>query len=248
MSNEDIKEYHSLGKKFLVVTTMNNKLKEEYGHQFLETYKKFWPFELKIYNEDEDMYEQIPDLKKFVDRNGHRFGDQDKVKKYWKDGVRFSYKVYAYTHAILNTKDYTGIIGIDADSVFYKPINTTWIHHNIHRDDCMMAYLGRGDKHYSECGFLYFNLGHPYTKSFALEMKKMYDEDKIYEEEQQHDSYIWDVVRKRFEEDSKVKNHDLGDGRGGHVQARSVLGTIYDHLKGPKRKQKGKSPEFRGEK
>ena len=109
----------------------------------------------------------------------------------------------------------------------------------------MMAYLGRGPQ-YSECGFLYFNLLHPSIKSFAQQMQKMYNEDLIYKEDQQHDSYIWDVVRKRFEEIMRVKNNDLGDGKGGHVQARSLLGQYFDHLKGPKRKQKGRSPEFRG--
>ena len=245
MSNEDIKEYHSLGKKFLVVTTMNNKLKAEYGNNFLTTYKKFVPFELKIYNEDEDMYEQIPKLKEFVDRNKHRFEGLDPIKKFWKDGVRFCYKVYAVTHTILNIKGYNGLIWIDADTVFHKAINTEWIYKNIHRDDCMMAYLGRGPQ-YSECGFLYFNLLHPSIKSFAQQMQKMYNEDLIYKEDQQHDSYIWDVVRKRFEEIMRVKNNDLGDGKGGHVQARSLLGQYFDHLKGPKRKQKGRSPEFRG--
>ena len=65
----------------------------------------------------------------------------------------------------------------------------------------------------------------------------------IYKEEEQHDSYIWDVVRKRFEAKG-VKNHNIGDNDTGHVQARSVLGPIYDHTKG-NRKLSGKSPEAR---
>jgi hypothetical protein len=40
----------------------------------------------------------------------------------------------------------------------------------------------------------------------------------------------------------KVKNNNIGDNKGGHVQARSILGTVYDHTKG-KRKLTGKSPE-----
>ena len=40
----------------------------------------------------------------------------------------------------------------------------------------------------------------------------------------------------------KVKNNNIGDNRPGHVQARSILGTVYDHTKG-KRKLIGKSPE-----
>ena len=108
----------------------------------------------------------------------------------------------------------------------------------------MMTYLGRGN-HYSECGFLYFNLKHPYTKKYAEEMQKMYNEDLIYSIEQQHDSYVWDFVRKKFENDYEIKNNNIGDEKVGHVQSRSVLGSYYDHTKGKKRKLSGKSPEAR---
>jgi len=225
----------------LVVTTFNNKLESAYAHRFRETYN--WSFQLKVYNEDLGMYAQIPELKEFVDRNKdrHKFTSyEEKNNDYRTDGVRFCYKVYAYTDAILN-EDADGIIGIDADSIFYKSIDVEWIKNHIHRDDCMMTYLGRPN--YSECGFLYFNKLHPLTKEFAMEMQDMYNHDLIYKEKEQHDSYIWDVVRKRFEARG-VKNHNIGDDKTGHVQARSVLGPIYDHTKG-NRKLSGKSPEAR---
>ena len=225
----------------LVVTTFNNKLESAYAHRFRETYN--WSFQLKVYNEDLGMYAQIPELKEFVNRNKdrHKFTSyEEKNNDYRTDGVRFCYKVYAYTDAILN-EDADGIIGIDADSIFYKSIDVEWIKNHIHRDDCMMTYLGRPN--YSECGFLYFNKLHPLTKEFAMEMQDMYNHDLIYKEKEQHDSYIWDVVRKRFEARG-VKNHNIGDDKTGHVQARSVLGPIYDHTKG-NRKLSGKSPEAR---
>ena len=54
-----------------------------------------------------------------------------------------------------------------------------------------------------------------------------------------------DNLRKRHEKDYKTKNHNLGDGKGGHVQARSILGPVYDHIKGPSRKKTLRSPEAR---
>jgi len=185
------------------------------------------------------MFDQIPDLKKFIDRNKNR-----KVTSYVDDGVRFSYKVYAYTHAIENaSSDIDGLICIDADSVFYKSIDVDWIKKHIHKDDCMMSYLGRGSN-YSECGFLYFNMKHDQTRNYARYMKKMYDFNEIYSLSEYHDSYVWDYVRKVFESELKVKNNNIGDDKGGHVQARSVLGEIYDHTKG-RRKIIGRSPEAR---
>ena len=228
--------------KIKTITSYNNKLYEAYAHRFKETYN--WPFELKVYNEDVDMYDKIPQCKKFVERNKNRHkytSYEEKNNDYRKDGVRFCYKVYAYTHALM-TEEADGLICIDADSVFYKKIDVDWIKKHIHRDDCMMSYLGRGN-HYSECGFLYFNLNHPDTKSYANTMKAMYDKDTIYNLKEQHDSYVWDYVRKQYESKG-TKNFNIGDGKPGHVQARSILGVVYDHTKGP-RKLKGRSPEAR---
>ena len=226
--------------KLLSVTTYNNKLYKEYAHRFESTYN--WDFPYTVYNEDEGMMDTIPDCKAFVERNKNRFDNKDFIKDYWQDGVRFCYKVYAYTHAIMNYQDLDGIIGIDADSVFYKKIDEDWIKKHIHRDNCMMTYLGRPN--YSECGFLYFNMKHPDILPYANRMKSLYDTDGIYNLKEQHDSFIWDYVRKEFE-NRGTKNYDIGDGKMGHVQARSILGTVYDHTKGPRRKAAGKSAEFK---
>ena len=226
--------------KLLSVTTYNNKLYKEYAHRFESTYN--WDFPYTVYNEDDGMMDTIPDCKAFVERNKNRFDNKDFIKDYWQDGVRFCYKVYAYTHAIMNYQDLDGIIGIDADSVFYKKIDEDWIKKHIHRDNCMMTYLGRPN--YSECGFLYFNMKHPDIQPYANWMKSLYDTDGIYNLKEQHDSFIWDYVRKEFE-NRGTKNYDIGDGKMGHVQARSILGTVYDHTKGPRRKAAGKSAEFK---
>jgi len=226
--------------KLLSVTTYNNKLYKEYAHRFESTYN--WDFPYTVYNEDEGMMDTIPDCKAFVERNKNRFDNKDFIKDYWQDGVRFCYKVYAYTHAIMNYQDLDGIIGIDADSVFYKKIDEDWIKKHIHRDNCMMTYLGRPN--YSECGFLYFNMKHPDILPYANRMKSLYDTDGIYNLKEQHDSFIWDYVRKEFE-NRGTKNYNIGDGKMGHVQARSILGTVYDHTKGPRRKAAGKSAEFK---
>lgn len=221
--------------KIKVVSTWNNKLFKEYAHRFQSTYN--WPFELEIYNEDKGMYDEIPTLKKFVDRN-----KVDIPLSFQKDAVRFSYKVYAYTQAILTTRDCDGLIFIDADSVFYKKIDEAWVKKHLHREDCMITYLERPT--YSECGFLYFNMKHDFIKQFAIDMRKMYDDNLLFKEDEQHDSFIFDIVRTKFEEDYGVENYDIGDGRVGHVQARSILGKIYDHTKGA-RKKTGKSKESR---
>jgi hypothetical protein len=234
-----------------VVTTLNKKLYKAYAHKFFETYN--WPFDLVVYSEDmqeiphteiivRSIYDEVPECEQFVERHKDKpLSDfKEKSNAYRQDGVRFCYKVYSYTDMIITNEDYDGLICIDIDSVFYNPIDVEWIKKHIHREDCMMTYLGRPS--YSECGFLYFNMKHPLVKTYAKKMKTMYTEDLIYKEKEQHDSYIWDLIRKEMEQEWNVKNYNIGDGKEGHVQARSILGEIYDHTKGP-RKLKGRSPE-----
>jgi len=235
-----------------VVTTLNKKLYNQYGYKFFETYN--WNFDLIVYSEDmldipnrnqivKSIFDEIPECEQFVNRNKHK-PVENTGNGYLQDAVRFCYKVYSYTDMILNSEDYDGIIGIDADSVFYKSINEEWIKQHIHKDDCMMSYLGRGNN-YSECGFLYWNLKHKDTKDYAKYMKDMYSTDQVYNLIEKHDSYVWDYVRTRFEVERNTLNNNIGDGKPGHVQARSILGEVYDHIKGPRRKQTLKSPESR---
>jgi len=177
--------------KLLTITTWNDKLYKEFAHRFEATYNWSWPY--TVFNEDEDMYDKIPDLKKFVDRNKHR-----PAKDFLQDAVRFSYKVYGYCHAI---------------------------------------------KQYSECGFLGFNMKHPEIQNYADEMLRMYKSAAIYKLIECHDSFVWDHVTIKFEEETDVVNNNIGDHQTAHVQARSVLGMYYDHTKGPSRKNQGFSGE-----
>ena len=233
-------------RKTAAVTTFNKKLYDSFAYRFMNTYN--WNFDLSVYSEDKldldkgqfiDMNE-IADCTAFVDRNKHK-----EVKRFNWDAVRFCYKVYAWADFILNRSDgYSGVIWIDSDSVFYKPIDQHWLEKNIHRDGTMMSYLGRPKSYYTETGFIYFNLEHPDTKDYVAECKRVYDSDDIYKMKQFHDCWVMDRTREKFEKERKMKTYNLGDGQSGHVQARSVLGKVYDHTKG-KRKVTGRSPEFK---
>ena len=228
-----------LKKSIAVVTTFNSRLYKEYAHRFIDTYN--WPFDLFVYTEDNsygfDLFKEVPKAKEFVERNSHRT-----FKSFHFDSVRFSYKVYAYTDFILNKNvNYDGLIYMDADSVFYKENSIKWMQDNVHKDNCISSYLGR-DKMYSECGFLYFNLNHNYTKAFAQEIQDMYNNDTVFNLKEYHDCEVYDTIRRKYWTEHNVLCHNIGDGHDGHVQARSCLAELYDHTKGP-RKRTGFSPE-----
>tara|TARA_E500000318_G_C3564010_1_gene214842 strand:+ start:498 stop:1292 length:795 start_codon:yes stop_codon:yes gene_type:complete len=251
------------------VTTYNKKLYEKYAQTFVETYN--WDFPLFVYAEEDmgkaelpiqwykNTYTEVPGCKKFVDENKDRVPWYDKGAPsqgniFLFDAARFCHKVYAYCDFIINHgDDYKGVICIDADSVFYKPCDEAWIDKYIHRDDCMMSYMGRGREfkenvpgsQYSECGYLYFNMMHPKTKDYAKAVLDVYNSGKIFDLKEWHDSYVWDWVRLKFQNKYQIKNNNIGDNKPGHVQPRICLGEIYDHCKGKKRKENKGSPESR---
>ena len=101
-----------------VVTTLNKKLYNAYARKFFETYN--WPFDLIVYSEDlqeiphtnivvRSIYDEVPDCEKFVERHRDKPKSDFKEKShaYRQDGVRFCYKVYAYTDQIITNEDYT---------------------------------------------------------------------------------------------------------------------------------------------
>ena len=149
------------------VTTMNKRLFDDYGKDLLISYMNTsQKYPIYVYVEDDiqkypimknviyvPLFKEEPECEKFVKRNREKV-----VASFMFDAVRFCYKVYAYTNEIITSEDYDGLICIDADSVFYKMIDAEWIKKHIHSDGSLMSYLGRGDKQYSECGFLYFNM------------------------------------------------------------------------------------------
>ena len=121
--------------KTAVITTLNKKLLKKYGFKFFNSYN--WPFDIYIYSEDMEfsptqdgklinIFEKVPECKNFVERNISRKIRNDK-EAFMFDGVRFCYKVFAYTDFIINNGEYEGLIFIDADSIIYKKINPEWV-------------------------------------------------------------------------------------------------------------------------
>ena len=97
---------------------------------------------------------------------------------------------------------------------------------------------------YSECGFLIFNTEHFIHSKFWSDMMVMYDEGKLFEEKEWHDSYVFDVVRKNLERTAKIKNFNISKmglvdvQDESHVFVASVLGNFMDHKKGNRKQYK----------
>ena len=241
----------------LCVTTFTKKLYDEYSYRFLDTYNL--PYDLTIYSEDNldflkekitkftninikliNSYEKIKELVSFVNCNNSRNKKDVNEGGFRKDGVRFCYKVFVVTDLgldIIKQSKYKYLIWLDADIIFKKPIEIDLLKQKLIDNNTMMSYLGRGLKYHSECGFLIFNLSHSKIKEYFEEMMRMYVSNDIYKEREWHDSYIWDVVRKKFETKFKIKNKNIGskDKTINDIIGNTFLFEYFYHLKGKRK-------------
>ena len=161
--------------KIAIVTSLNRKLYEYYAHRFYKTYN--WPFDCYIYHEGwipeidpernifhRDIHDTNPTLKDFIKRNENRnqFStikgtDNSEIVyglDFIKDAIRFSYKVYAKTHLMLEG-NYDYVFWIDADVMFKRIMTEEIILRDILPEDKTICYLERpAPPYYPECGFV----------------------------------------------------------------------------------------------
>lgn len=251
-----------------IITTCNNEGFQLYGKKMVETFDRFWPQDIRlhIYLEDtplnlkvskriisHDLHTEIPSLVIFKNRhknnpetNGSRMktgGINFDSNHFRWDAVKFSNKVYVVTTAALQLQsDY--MAWLDADTLTFETPSIDLIQRVLPNKDQYCSYLGRHEKYHSECGWVGYNLKHPANEKFMSYWKYLYDSDKLLKLKEYHDSYVFDIVRKKFEAEHGIKNKNLTPphkGKGpGHPFIASELGSFMDHLKG-KRKNHGHS-------
>lgn len=235
-----------------VVTSMSQSYYDKIGSVMLESFVERWPedIQLRIYTEDNlelqpssrykiyDLYEAEKGAEKFVERNKDR-PDQQNPKELHLGAVRFSYKTFSIINACtMSNADY--MIWLDADTFTHTDITHEFLD-SLASDEKYLTYLGR-DNNYSECGFVIYNLNHSINPSFMQSWKKLYTSDTIFELDQWHDSFVFDILRKSYEQFQGIQNNNLSPwGKNyDHVFINSILGEYMDHMKG-NRKDFGKS-------
>ena len=232
----------------------------QYGKRFLETFDAHWPADvaLHVYCEDINPTEtssrifnynllaQIPMLAAFKARHrdicAHNGLDEDGEYEYRMDAVRFAHKVFALSHCALTIKESADVLfWIDADTVTFKDI-PVGLFDQVMPDGCYTSYLGRG-KTYPECGFVGYDLNHPAHDEFMTFWRQLYLDDSLFELPEWHDSFVYELIRRTFEDQGKFKSHDIAANvqLSGHPFINSVLGKFMDHLKGDERKEAGTS-------
>lgn len=248
-----------------VVTGWNANGYEEYGRNFLITFDRYWPSDVKLmcYIEtnadavDVKSRAQLRSLwlcdgaqafldrhRKILSHNGRernpkwRERDFRKPYNYRFDACKFFKQMMIPAHASQSVKDGEVLAWFDADVVTLKDIPNGFVEKFLGNHD--LVYLGRSGTH-SEIGFwaVRLNAG---TRTFLSDLATIYRTDAVFELKEWHSAFCWDVCRRRFEgEGGSVRN--LTPGGSGHVwHSVPELAAVTDHLKGA-RKKLGRSPE-----
>lgn len=235
----------------IFVTTFNKELFDRYAHTLLDSYRQTKQLiKMYVFVEDtidlfpryenvifKNLYDEEPNCREFVKRNKNR-----PVKDFFKDAVRFSYKVFAQNAA---RKYGQKIYYVDSDSVFVKQIPIEWFD-SVLPDDTFISFYDRPTQ-YTETGFVAFNESKLISKAFFTHYLNYYINDSVYKLNSYTDCHTLDGSRKQFKDkDIHYKEKSLGDGRNGHIMARCpIISPYLDHRKG-NRKNKQHSPEWRG--
>src|SRR5262249_49921945 len=129
---------------------------------------------------------------------------------------------------------------LDADTVTFERIPHAFLE-GLLPEDTYLCHLGR--PHFTETGFVGYNLRHPQNDAFMARYQELYDRDLLFAEEEWHDGFLFDVVRREFEQRGLIRCRNLTpvNVTAEHPFISSELGNYMGHLKG-KRKKLGRSP------
>lgn len=253
--------------KYTVITSFNDEGLKQYGQRMINAFDQHWPksVELVVYAENcvpvipsdrvkvQDLLASSPDLVRFKHKHQNNplaNGTTPKIvpknlkdNRFKWDAVRFSHKVFAVIHACKNS-DADWVIWLDADTVTFADVPENFLS-TICPQTAMACYLGRNLRYHSECGWVAYNMRHPDLQTFIDRWKDLYVSDQLFDLDEYHDSFVFDVLRKDFQATKRTFFHNLSPqlpAKGpGHPFIASRLGLYMDHMKGSKRKALGHS-------
>ena len=238
--------------KLTVVTSFSEAGYRQYGRNFIETYRKFWPREvdLKVYHEGPcgavgkdgvDLLLTEP-CRSFLDRHEGQAipeGREPYPGKEWKanvrhprnfrfDAVKFARKVFAIGHAARSVQS-GKMFWLDADMETVAPVPLAFLG-KVLPDNVGVSHLPRPGYH-SECGFVGYNLDHPGVMEFITDFEHVYSADRFFEFKEWHDSFIFD----RMLEKSGVRTFGIPHTDKGTPVEHSMLRPYFIHYKGSRK-------------
>lgn len=234
---------HPGAKLHNVVTSFNEAGYKRYGREFVESFVRFWPrnVRLTVYYEGTE-FEFLPGV------SWHPYEEVEHLS-YWLDSLRFpimhgivqdkydinfdarqARKVFIEMHAL---KKYGGkVFWIDSDVVTHAPVPHTFLDDML-PDHAFNCHLGRDGWYHTESGFIGFNGAHPMASRFYKNYLHVYISGVIFSQPGWHDCWGFDAVRHILGNGPEFVNLAAALPHGTmHPFINTVLGRYMDHRKG----------------
>lgn len=204
--------------KIEVISSINLEGYNKFAKQNYSKFVEFWPndIHLYVYSEDDitdiisnitfkNLYKFQPSCKTFVNTNKNKKWKPPYSQKLYKQlHIKFCYKVYALCYHALNS-DADFVIWLDADIETKKKFDIR--NFDFFRNDVFCCYLGRENctrnisptnSVSTETGLIIFNNKHKISKQFFQQYQNLYDTNEIFNLDEIHDGYVFDIVKKKF--------------------------------------------------
>lgn len=237
--------YEQYGKRFLQDFIVNFPANQQIAvfyegdtNRPAESDPRIWYFDL---HKDAQLIAFLSRHKDNPIANGVVETPQGRQVNYRFQATKFVNKVAALTAGVLPSSKWR--VWIDSDVTVDKQIPEDFF--NFLDPEYLAYYIGREGKgwDHSECGFVAYNTASPKGKEFLADFRDMYIADKIFGEREYHDSWIFDVLRHKFEAQGN-KFFDIASGsRKFHPWPHTILGQYMTHNKGPVAKKAVKDPK-----
>jgi hypothetical protein len=232
------KKYWELGSNINIRSWDENFPKHVTIHIFSEDDipdRKTFSKRIKWYN----LYKESPELVSFIEKHKNNTSmngqaDVDENKKFKWNAIKFAHKTFSLFN-IFNKTSSGSLIWLDSDVLAIDRIDDNFLK-KVCPKNMLVSFLGRPTV-YSECGWVYYNLDHPQGRNFLEQFEEIYSTDKILSMEETHDSFIFDVVRNKFDQ-SLCLNLNAGATSNKHPFHLSSLREKLIHNKGYNKTQK----------
>lgn len=236
--------------RYRVLTSFSPEGYELCGKNFIETFQKFWPNEVKLlcawegqapmshldgfdllnYTPAKDFFERHKNNPMIAGKQPHPnwpWGKKWKEYNFKFDAYKFAHKIFAIGAAARFIED-GKLFWFDADVYTHRavPIHLLDV---LLPDSVSFSYLPRPDYTHSECGFIGINLDRLEARALVTKFEDAFANDSFIDDyECWHDSYVFD----RLVEKMKPVVHHIQNTSRAQPFDNSILGEYMTHLKG----------------
>ncbi len=219
-----------------IVTTLGPGGWERYGRRFAESFKKFWPTDIKLEIWHHDLGNDVPSYPGVTFRALEVVDAFQRIKQALgpqaKDGPSLGYAFKAVALATAVTPELDWIAFVDADTETMRPIEPALLD-RLFDPHYHLTYLYRKSVQESEGSWFAFNLRTVHGASLLADYYGLYSTLEAYKYQKNHDNFVLDRLVMLHQAHGLIVCNLAPGSLGLDAFHQSPLGQYMVHYKGP---------------